>query len=172
MVLNHTRLHATGIRAKLKYQFFKGGTKLNRLKYDAKKCTGCHLCEVACSGKKEKVFNYHKARLKIECYYPSSNELKRKGHVCNLCQLCIKKCPADALSLENGHLVIDRVECVNCNICVEVCPQQAIKVDADDNILICDLCDGNPECVQWCPHGALVYSIKAEEVAKDELLSE
>ena len=36
-----------------------------KLTLDAGKCTGCKICELACSAKHEGVFNPRKARLKI-----------------------------------------------------------------------------------------------------------
>jgi NADH-quinone oxidoreductase subunit F len=44
---------------------------------------------------------------------------------CIRCKLCVKTCPAEAITGEN-ELVVDNAKCVRCNSCIEVCPKKAI----------------------------------------------
>lgn len=46
---------------------------------------------------------------------------------CNACQLCIKKCPYNAIQLQNKCAQI-LPACILCGICVEVCPQKALTL--------------------------------------------
>lgn len=48
---------------------------------------------------------------------------------CNLCRLCVEKCPTKAISVVNGRLVIDSTRCNLCRQCVSVCEPEAIELD-------------------------------------------
>ncbi len=52
--------------------------------------------------------------------------------LCNGCGLCVRVCPKNTLSLEDGRAVITGKESMNCGHCAAVCPTEAIKVDALD----------------------------------------
>ena len=45
---------------------------------------------------------------------------------CIACGLCVKKCPADAIHLEDFHAVIDENECLSCGFCAVSCPRGVI----------------------------------------------
>ena len=54
--------------------------------------------------------------------------LKFNQERCDLCRLCINKCPFQALSMEaKGIAVNDR--CRMCGVCIKVCPQDAIRFE-------------------------------------------
>jgi len=46
---------------------------------------------------------------------------------CNVCQLCVKKCPYKAIQIQNkcAHIL---PACILCGVCVEVCPQHALTL--------------------------------------------
>ena len=47
-------------------------------------------------------------------------------HLCRNCGLCVEKCPAGALSFdEGGQVVWDPGKCVGCDTCIKVCPHCA-----------------------------------------------
>lgn len=48
---------------------------------------------------------------------------------CIRCKRCVSICPASALKLENGRIVIDRKLCIRCYCCHEMCPVDAIRID-------------------------------------------
>jgi predicted aldo/keto reductase-like oxidoreductase len=47
---------------------------------------------------------------------------------CKGCGSCVKTCPNNALSLENGKAVVDHKLCILCGYCNPVCPEFAIRL--------------------------------------------
>lgn len=47
---------------------------------------------------------------------------------CKVCGVCVKSCPAKALSIQEGRLSVDTRSCIYCLCCIEVCPYNAMKV--------------------------------------------
>ena len=47
---------------------------------------------------------------------------------CTACGLCIKNCPADAISYVNEKAFIDEKKCIKCARCIAVCPVKAPQV--------------------------------------------
>ncbi len=44
---------------------------------------------------------------------------------CATCELCVKLCPYEARSVEEGRIVVDELACQGCGICVASCPSGA-----------------------------------------------
>ena len=63
---------------------------------------------------------------------------------CNACELCIKDCPLECISLVEEKAVIGS-ECVQCRTCVRVCPRQAVEEIEEDlgDRIICTSCPVN-----------------------------
>ncbi|MFU0831402.1 MAG: YjjW family glycine radical enzyme activase [Oscillospiraceae bacterium] len=53
------------------------------------------------------------------CHNPETQQL------CNSCGVCVFKCPAGALSMQNGRVVWNMTKCVACDTCIAVCPNRA-----------------------------------------------
>ena len=125
---------------------------------DADRCTGCRLCELACSLAKEGDWDISRARISIlkrgeeDAYLPL---------ICSQCEapLCITVCPVDATRREPpGGVVFDRDRCISCMACIAICPKGGRRFDGrEGKILRCDLCGGDPVCVRYCPEGAIRF---------------
>ncbi|WP_457551123.1 4Fe-4S dicluster domain-containing protein [Desulfobacula sp.] len=126
-------------------------------------CTGCKLCQLACSAAHEKVFNPEKARIKITHEYREDGIHVTSRH-CTFCKKCEAACPEGAISNNGKNMVVDPDKCVGCNTCVETCPTRIIFLDANHKSVICDLCNGSPQCVQWCPKDAISFFIQKKAV--------
>lgn len=133
---------------------------MKKLAVDSTKCTGCRYCEMACSAKREGVYNPQKARVKTIRYgLPEQTVLA----FCRQCKkpACLESCPVGAMRVNEliGAVVVDEAKCIGCGICVEACPiPGAISMHPEKSLpLKCDLCDGDPECVKYCVPQALKY---------------
>ena len=49
---------------------------------------------------------------------------------CTGCNVCVEKCSADAISMEDEKAKINMQECIRCGICHSVCPQEAVRHDS------------------------------------------
>ena len=121
------------------------------LMIDPSKCTGCRMCEMACS-----IHNYQLARqtqLRIQVAYLS--DAAYSPVMCVHCEemFCKDACPVDALVFdETTHAirVIDE-NCTACLLCVEACPYGGITYAEDKGVVIkCDSCGGDPACASHC----------------------
>ena len=45
---------------------------------------------------------------------------------CVGCEVCIKACPFNAISMQEKVAVIDYDKCTRCGKCMEICPNKAI----------------------------------------------
>ena len=123
-----------------------------------RECTGCRICELACSIKNESVISTQLSRIKVYPFPPSLDV----PVVCVQCNKapCIKVCPLGLLSRdpESGAVVIQEELCNGCGLCMNACPAHAIFMHPTRHVAIkCHLCQGEPECVKLCPTEALSH---------------
>jgi len=124
------------------------------LKLKLSDCTGCQLCQLACSAVHEGAFNPEKARLKIIHEYTDQGIHIASRH-CILCKKCEEACPVGAISNNGRWMIVDHDICIGCGDCARACPKDVIYYDANRKSIICDLCEGSPKCVEWCPKGVI-----------------
>lgn len=126
---------------------------------DIDKCTGCELCEYACSVYRDGRINPSGARishLRIEPVFDIAI-------ACMKCAdpPCVRACQRDAmLQLPDGSIRIDMDKCNFCGWCIDPCKFGAIQLDhARHLVTACDFCAGldGPMCVEVCPYEALSY---------------
>jgi uncharacterized protein (DUF362 family)/Pyruvate/2-oxoacid:ferredoxin oxidoreductase delta subunit len=51
-----------------------------------------------------------------------------KTYSCELCGICVKACPPEAIRVEGGRLRFDYQRCIRCFCCRELCPHAALKL--------------------------------------------
>jgi anaerobic carbon-monoxide dehydrogenase iron sulfur subunit len=127
-----------------------------KLKISSNKCTGCQLCQLACSAAKNANFGVRRSRVQVSRQKGS----KERIIVCRQCKRCkcIEACNYDAFKKDEktGAVFIDKNECQACFACIDACPFKAVRIDHEEKIpMVCDLCGGNPPCVSICYAGAL-----------------
>ncbi len=138
------------------------------LAIDYDKCTGCRLCEMACSLARSEEANPQKSRIRIVKMQEVANVIPIPV-VCMHCENppCEVICPVGAISTNPSTRArqIDEEKCIGCSACVYACPFGAIAVDRSVGYAFtCSLCDGEPICVKFCPTDAIQY-IDSDEVA-------
>ncbi|MFW9849223.1 MAG: 4Fe-4S dicluster domain-containing protein [Candidatus Thorarchaeota archaeon] len=131
----------------------------SQLSVDYTKCTGCRICELACTARHEKRFQPSLARLKIVKYDDLGIDIP---NVCGPCEEapCVDICPVYAMRRDpvSKMTFLDENRCILCKSCVGVCVNGIILLDnARMKIIKCDHCGGDPECAKVCPTGAIQY---------------
>lgn len=131
----------------------------NQLIVDYTKCTGCRICELACSAKHEGKFQPSLARLRIVKYDSIGIDIP---NVCPPCEEapCIEVCPVYAMRRDpvTKIVYVDHDKCILCKSCIGACVNGVIRLDTHEmKIIKCNHCEGDPECVKVCPTGAIQY---------------
>ena len=126
---------------------------------DPKKCTGCKLCELACSVRQEGECNPTQSRIHIIDW---NNQGIFLPVFCQQCEdgPCMAACPNNAIyrDYEMDRVMVDYDRCISCKMCISACPFGAIGFDeVRGKIIRCDLCDGDPQCVRFCDSKALSF---------------
>ena len=124
---------------------------------DPSKCTGCRMCEMACSLIHTGQCSPSLARINVV-----KNE-EQGIHLPVLCMQCsdapcIKACPKAALyqDQDSGWVLIKEDLCIGCKLCHMACPVGAFRFPkGTKKVVKCNLCGGDPNCVKFCEPGAL-----------------
>ncbi len=125
---------------------------------DRDKCTGCMICEFACSAAREGRFDLELSRIRVIRATPTLID----AVACRFCRHtpCVTECPRGALGIDEASwtLALDKARCAGCGWCLEACPFGAIGMDeSTKTIIVCDLCQDldQPQCIRACPQQAL-----------------
>ena len=136
-----------------------------------KRCTGCHLCEYACSAHHEGAYQPSLARLRVEVN-PTTTAVKGATCLQTTCHKCQDACPPGAIYEEAGVLLVNEAACDACvglatgPACVAACPYAVIAIHpVSGKAFKCDLCRGSePQCVAFCQNPAvLAVTLKADK---------
>ena len=126
---------------------------------DHERCTGCRLCEMVCSVKKEGVSDPTRARIHIIKWEMEGFYLPM---FCQHCDepLCAAVCPVNAVQRDDslGRVIVDHDLCIGCRACISTCPLGGVGYDDKERRIIrCDLCDGDPSCVKYCETSTIQF---------------
>lgn len=131
---------------------------------DPNVCSGCRVCEVACTNFNSQGKNGSSlARVILEKDYLQGDYRPKTCYQC-ADPPCLQACPVTALQVDKRSgtyaRVIDERACIGCRKCLEACaryfdpPRPRFEAEAL-RVVKCHLCFGDPECVKHCPLGAL-----------------
>jgi anaerobic carbon-monoxide dehydrogenase iron sulfur subunit len=130
-------------------------------------CTGCRLCEVACSLIKEQKIQPGIARISVRQYYPGV-EFPVACYQCGAEAKCAEACPVSALTVDTSKklntISVDTSRCLrtngsngDCMLCNDKCPGTVVNFHPTTRApLFCDLCGGDPACVKVCPSSTIM----------------
>jgi Fe-S-cluster-containing hydrogenase component 2 len=143
---------------------------------DPERCTGCRMCEMACSLYHEGVCSPSLSRIRVYGRHTHREELHIPV-VCMHCAdpTCVAVCPMTAFrESDAAGCVVSGEPCIGCRLCFLTCPVGAIPFSPPPNAhaLKCDLCGGDPQCVRFCQTQVLVYVpvTRAHQVKARKLL--
>ena len=99
------------------------------------KCVYCGKCVEACPfGSiviKEEYFDTHDGKIffvRRNLEGPRTGEIDIDSETCQLCGVCVNKCPEDAMSIKDGKVTVDSGKCILCDTCEVTCPVGAVKL--------------------------------------------
>jgi carbon-monoxide dehydrogenase iron sulfur subunit len=131
------------------------------LAIQADNCTGCRMCELACSSFKEGEVSPYRSRVRVVA---DTLEGWSRPAVCLQCDdpMCMAVCPAGAIqkaaTAEGDPFVeIHADKCIRCGRCSASCPFGAIVFSPQSHAVKCDLCGGKPKCVEFCFYDCLSF---------------
>ena len=136
--------------------------------FDAKKCIGCHSCEVGCQLENDAPagVRLRRTRSHVSGKFPASAALLIST-ACFHCSdpACVSACPAGALQRRPSGVVEHiRNKCIGCGYCIHTCPFHVPQFSpAQHTMRKCSFCvqrieyGKQPACVAKCTTGALCY---------------
>jgi len=127
-----------------------------RIKVDAQKCTGCHICEMVCSLYHEGVINLQRSAIRVS--KDDFDEIVNTPAVCRQCKkmVCLDGHPE---AYQQEHRKKYKWEDTSS---IEKCPFDAIFT-FQGSVVHCDLCGGDPRCVQYCSVEAITVDAGKED---------
>jgi anaerobic carbon-monoxide dehydrogenase iron sulfur subunit len=148
------------------------------IEIDPAGCTGCRLCEMACSFQHHGECGTSRSRMRVVKDDEFGHHLLIQCQQCAEPE-CVGVCPSEALRRDSrsGIVVLEAELCTGCGACFEVCSIGALFSDPETGAAIkCDLCGGDPECVKFCSREVLTVrevdpASPARRSFRDELAS-
>ncbi len=99
------------------------------VRIDPNKCTVCGKCVEVCPRSVLRILPIKRsARVLCRTKLAPRDARKICKKACIKCQLCVRNCPEDAISMVDGQIVVNQERCTACGICETKCPTGAIVV--------------------------------------------
>lgn len=162
---------------------------------DSSKCCGCGSCYFSCKswnslpasggsritdGEFSVIQDIRPQNWLVIKRRSVEGRLRARPDLCRHCSdaPCVKHCPVEAISNQDGWVIINRDLCIGCGACETVCPYGSVSVYRGDSKGVlqknraykCDGCTENysdkPACVVSCPTAALEYGNRARLLRK------
>lgn len=92
-------------------------------------CTGCGICVKECP---RGILNLFPLKNRVLALCKNTEKGSAVRNACKVgcitCYICEKKCPQNAIRIENNLPVIDIEKCNLCGICINVCPTKTLSL--------------------------------------------
>lgn len=123
------------------------------------RCTGCTLCAPACP---KDLIDMVPATASVQILCSSTHKGSEVKKVCTVgciaCDICVKVCPYEAITINAFLAEIDPNRCTNCGLCVAKCPDDTI-LDFSGvrprSFIRVEPCTGCTWCRDVCPTNAI-----------------
>ena len=83
----------------------------------------CNCCSCCCKALAIAIKYGNWKSIARSNYYATRDE-----ETCTICGVCVERCPASAIRIEDDYTVIDRSRCIGCGLCVSTCPTESITM--------------------------------------------
>jgi energy-converting hydrogenase A subunit Q len=98
-------------------------------------CVYCGKCVEACPFEAISLKEEHFETRNDRIFYirkslegPRTGEVKVDSESCQLCGVCVNKCPVDAMTIADDKVVVDTEKCILCGACEARCPLNAVRL--------------------------------------------
>ncbi len=83
----------------------------------------CNCCICHCA-----ILQHHKDLTKTNIAAPSNYVAEVDRDSCDSCEICLDRCPMEALSMDDDTIKQNTRLCIGCGLCVSTCPQGSLKM--------------------------------------------
>ncbi|MDR2159973.1 MAG: RnfABCDGE type electron transport complex subunit B [Treponema sp.] len=106
---------------------------------DYRKCTGCRICAGECPQGIIRDMPKNRQGALTLCSNRSpvkAGVIKNCKIACIKCELCVKSCPQQCVTMQNFLPVVNYAKCTSCGTCAAKCPTKTIKILQKDVIQV------------------------------------
>lgn len=83
----------------------------------------CNCCKCCCG-----TFDlYYRGAAPMMTY--ASHRALVDEDLCNGCEVCVERCPMEAIALDGGAARVEEGKCIGCGVCAYHCPSEAITLE-------------------------------------------
>jgi electron transport complex protein RnfB len=83
----------------------------------------CNCCPKCCS-----ILRAYKQHPTPGLFVATNHFAQIEPDLCIGCEICVDRCPMDAIDMEDELAVVNRERCIGCGLCVSKCPEEAIAL--------------------------------------------
>ncbi len=83
----------------------------------------CNCCGCCC----EALLAYKKLGCNLKMISNFVSEIDKEK--CTACGICVKRCPVDAITIEDNKAKVDPHKCIGCGVCIKKCPSKTMTME-------------------------------------------
>ncbi len=91
----------------------------------------CNCCKCCCASLK----GVTALNMPAETIRSNFRSTPIEGADCNLCKVCVKSCPVEAISMDGDRITVHENKCIGCGVCVHKCNRKALSLTRKSDVL-------------------------------------